>query len=351
VPRYVVSRPYTDSNIGSNLSSLAGALWLARRLGRELIVDWRGMSQLHDKRVNYFPEFFEAPDAMLGVRVHYAPVDGAQYVNVKRIGGGEAAAIGGQGEDPPDDYLVLEMYHGPDRIVVATEAERFALLRSFYRAVQPGPEVAGAIDEWSHELDAPFVVGVNVRTGNGRYFGEGQEYAGRVNVGVFEDEERFLRVIRRACAARTRRLPRSLQRAPTVFFATDSEPMSRLLSRLPKAKTRRTIFPPPGTGDLYSFADDGSDRRAVIDTLADMFLLARCDALVYNTSVFNQYARVVTGCFGGNMVHLETRFFRRRLALYRARSEGVVRRRFRAPRGLGVTSTGRGSDLKDADVA
>jgi hypothetical protein len=96
---------------------------------------------------------------------------------------------------------------------------------------------------------------------------------------------------------------------------------------LPRAKTRRTLFPPPGAGDLYSFADDGSDRRAVIDTLADMFLLARCDALVYNTSVFNQYARVVTGCFGGNLVHLETQFLQRRIALYRGQAQSIVRRR------------------------
>ncbi len=27
---YVVSRPFPDSNVGSNLASLAGALWLAR---------------------------------------------------------------------------------------------------------------------------------------------------------------------------------------------------------------------------------------------------------------------------------------------------------------------------------
>jgi hypothetical protein len=29
---YVVSRPFPDSNVGSNLSSLAGAAWLAQRV-------------------------------------------------------------------------------------------------------------------------------------------------------------------------------------------------------------------------------------------------------------------------------------------------------------------------------
>ena len=72
-------------------------------------------------------------------------------------------------------------------------------------------------------------------------------------------------------------------------------------------------FPPPGTGDLYRFdSRDHADRAAVVDTLADMFLLARCDALVYNNSLFNQYARVVTGWYGGNHVHVESLFLRTR---------------------------------------
>jgi hypothetical protein len=328
VRRFVVTRPYTDSNVGSNLASLAGALWLARRLNRELIVDWRGMSQLRDEDANYFTEFFEHPDTLLGVRVHYAPVAGAEYEDVRRIGAGEAAALGSSRADPSDDYLVLEMFHGPDRIVVGTEAERFAFLRAFYRGLRPGPEVRAAVDGWACELEAPFVVGVNARTGNGQYFGKGGQYAGRVDISVFEDDERFLRAIERACRARTRPLPRSLRRNPRIFFATDSKAMSRLLARLPNSTTRRTLFPPAGAGDLYAFPDEeGADRRAVVDTLADMFLLGRCDALVYNTSVFNQYARVVTGCFSGNMVHLETLFLERRLRLYRAQLEGIARRR------------------------
>jgi hypothetical protein len=332
VPRYVVTRPYPASNVGSNLASLAGALWLSRRLGRELIVDWRGMSQLRDKSLNYFPEFFEHPDVLEGIRVLYAPVAGADYDDGRRLGAGEAASLARGGIDPADEYLVLEMFHGPDRLFDGGEADRFALLRSFYRAIRPGPEVRLALEEWADkQLSAPFVVGLNVRTGNGHYFGKGREYQGRVDVTLFEDGERFLRTIRRACAARTRALPRPLRAAAAIFFATDSEPMSRLLSRLPNAVTRRHIFPPPGTGDTYMFGEEEySDRRAVIETLADMFLLARCDALVYNTSMFNQYARVVTGCFGGNMVHFETLLLRRKLDIATRRVAGAARRRLAA---------------------
>ena len=91
--------------------------------------------------------------------------------------------------------------------------------------------------------------------------------------------------------------------------------MGELLAELPNAVTRRSLYPPPGTGDTYGFADDdpAAARASIVDTLADMFLLARCDALIYNSSLFNQYARVVTGNFSGNQVHIETLFLRTRL--------------------------------------
>ncbi len=89
--------------------------------------------------------------------------------------------------------------------------------------------------------------------------------------------------------------------------------MSELLAGLPNAVTRRSLYPPPGTGDTHAFDDDPAAARAsIVDTLVDMFLLARCDALIYNSSLFNQYARVVTENFGGNQVHIETLFLRTR---------------------------------------
>jgi Nodulation protein Z (NodZ) len=52
--RYVVTRPHPGSGVGSNLASLAGAIWCARRLGRAVVVDWRGSAFLKDKSLNYF---------------------------------------------------------------------------------------------------------------------------------------------------------------------------------------------------------------------------------------------------------------------------------------------------------
>jgi hypothetical protein len=183
--------------------------------------------------------------------------------------------------------------------------------------------VRTAVDSWARaHLGGAFVVGVNVRTGNGQYFAKGQPYHGRVDIGIFSDRDAFLARLERACRRCAARLPRPLRDDFVVFYATDSAEMAESLARLPNAVTRRRRWPPAGSGDLYAFDEaDYDDRNAVVDTLADMFLLARCDALVYNSSMFNQYARVLNGWFSGNHVHIESTYLRHRVryTLWRAR--------------------------------
>jgi Nodulation protein Z (NodZ) len=310
---YVVTRPFPGSNVGSNLASLAGALYLAHRLDRTLVVDWRGLTQLADPSVNYFSAFFETPAELTGVPVLYTPAVDVDYDSAAWISPDEAAALARSQADAPP-VVVLQSYHGPDRLHPGPEAARLALLRAFYREVALAPPLAAATEAWAREhLGAPFAVAVNVRTGNGRYFAAGDHYHGRVDVSVFENRNRFVRVLERACRSRLRGLPRAVRDDFQVFYATDSAEMSELLARLPNAVTQRHLFPPRGAGDTYrdEHAED-TNRRSIEATLADMFLLARCDALVYNNSMFNQYARVVTGFYSGNMVHFESLFLRGR---------------------------------------
>ncbi len=312
----VVTRPYPDSNVGSNLASMAGALWLAGRLGRTLVVDWRGLSQLRDKSLNYFTEFFMPPAEIDGVPIRYAPLVEVDSDEAQWLDPGEARALGtGTATLGAATPIVLQPYHGLDRIHPGSEPERFKLLRRFYRYIVPAEAVARMADTWwAEHCEGPFVVGVNVRTGNGAYYGKGMMYAGRVDVSLFEDPNGFLRLLERACRERVRGLPKPLRGEYVAFCATDSAPMSKLLAELPNAVTRRRMFPPPGAGDLYAFEEaDYSDRDSIADTLVDMFLLARCDALVYNSSLFNQYARVSTGYFSGNHVHFESLLLRKRI--------------------------------------
>ena len=211
-------------------------------------------------------------------------------------------------------HVVLQPYHGLDRLHPGPEVERHRLLRAFYLELRPSPEIRATADAWWDEhVRGAAVVAVNVRTGNGHYFGKGGSYASRVDISVFENRARFLRVIERAVRQRVESLPAGARDDVVVFYATDAEWMSELLAGLPNAVTRRSLYPPPDTGDTYGFSGDFEAARAsIVDTLADMFLLARCDALIYNNSFFNQYARVVTDGFGGNQVHIEMLFLRSR---------------------------------------
>lgn len=322
---YVVTCPWPESGVGSNLVSLAGAVWFARALGRAVIVDWRGTLFLQDKSLNYFTEFFEPVPQIQGVPVFYAPcpelegeVEGVgplslhQAREVIRCGGSSAR------------YLVLRDHHGPPRLDPAgNPADQFWTLKEFYRFVTPRDFIATEIDRWHAEhLRGSFVVGVNIASGNGD-FAKGETYYGRVDIAIFNKGKAFLGKIERARRLALRGFPHYLRERSKIFFATDAYPMHNLLARLPNAVTRRTIFPPPGVG--RAVADYGqvghSDHAAAVDTIVDMFLLARCNALVWNFSVFNYYAQVVTDCFNGNMRNIESLYprFWVRAAAQRAR--------------------------------
>jgi hypothetical protein len=70
------------------------------------------------------------------------------------------------------------------------------------------------------------------------------------------------------------------------------------------------VFPPLEAGRMFSdYRSLGySDVAASEDMFVDHFLLARCNALVYNGTMFWNYGRVMTGDYGGNMWNIE-KFF------------------------------------------
>ena len=302
---YVVTRPHPGSGIGSNLASLAGAIWFAERLNRTVIVDWRGSAFLKDQSLNYFSEFFETPDVIQGVPVRYGPCaelpEPAESTHELGVGAarGVLAAGGSQHQ-----HLRLKDYHGLERLdAKAKPPVLFWRLKDFYRFVIPRDFVRLEIDRFATEhFTNAFVVGVNLSSGNGE-FDKGQYYQGRVDTQIFSKDAIFLRKVERARALAVKGLPRALRGEGRIFFATDSYAMHRLLTQLPNAVTRRTVF--------CDYHDPGyTDRDAIVDAIVDMFLLARCHALVRNGSVFNEYANTVTNCFSGNVRHIESLYAR-----------------------------------------
>jgi hypothetical protein len=340
--RFLVSRPYPESGVGSNVASLAGAVWLARETGRTLVVDWRGTVFLQDKALNYFTEFFDAVPEILGVPVLYAPsADAGDYDepgdNVRVVAGGEYRRLRELVAETSARHVVLTPFHPPERVDRDGDPVRqLAFTKEVYRYVAARADLRAEIEAFYAERVAhPFVVGLNVATGNGAYAKGTPLYKQRVDTSILEREKLLLGRLERAVRRCTANLPRYLRDQVRVFYATDSSRMSELLSRLPNSVTRRTIYPPPGSGRYFNdFESLGTtDRANAADIVADMFLLARCNALVRNFSMFNYYGTVMTDHYGGNLYELES-FFPVRHFVRRARKR--VRREFAAVRSSGA---------------
>jgi hypothetical protein len=311
---YVVTGPHPDSGVGSNLASLAGAIWCAEQLGRAVIVDWRNSAALKNKSLNYFVEFFETPPIIQGVEILYAPCatlpemdagDGVDIVGVSRCRASIAA------RSHPATFMVLRDYHALERLDPHGDpAAHFWRMKQFYERVTPRRFIADIVNAWATEhLADAFVVGVNLAEGNGE-FAKGAPWEGRADVGIFADERAFLARMERARRAALSGLPRTLRQRSRMFFATDSYAMRDLLQKAPAAITRRRTFPPPGAGRAFcDYQTPGyTDRDAVVDALVDMFLLGRCHALIRNGTTFNAYAVTVNAFFNGNVQHIE-RFY------------------------------------------
>lgn len=318
--RLIITRPVPGSGVGSNLANLACAIYFASKSNAAVAVDWTGMEELRDKSLNMFARFFETPEQIAGVPMYYR-VHAARGLpeavfteatelrttaeSFRYLAGGFAAETG--------KAVRLSVYHGLDRVrQLAPESLGSAWddqrhLAQVYAAIRPEPGLAGRIHDWAAaNLGDHFVVGVNVRAGNG-LFDRGSLYRLRVNAHVFSSKTFFLNGLRRAIKDRLAELPDPVRGEAKVFFATDTQAMSEWLRQMPGFVTRRTQFPPPGVG--HAWADytqsDYTDIDAMEDVLADMFLLSRCQALVYNGTTFNLHARIVTRYFSGNMVNIE----------------------------------------------
>jgi hypothetical protein len=311
-PGYVVADPGDRPGIGSRLLGLAQAVWLARELGRRVVVDWRRTPFLEDQSKNYFTEFFEPVRTICGVSIEYAPSrDAKKYT---QAGDAEKWSLRfddsaelARDPDAAPPYVVVRSLVDLEPFAAYDEAGYGTFLEDVYRRIVPRPAVAREVEEWHHaNLRGHFVVGVNVSTGNG-LFEQGGRYAGRLDVGIFEDRRRFLSLIEEGRRRAIRTLPGYMRRASKVFVATDSGDMSELLCKLDGAVARRTVFPPPGTGHGFSgWSELGySHERAAADVIVDMLLLAQCDALIKNRTRFSSYALVSARYFSGNVQEIE----------------------------------------------
>jgi hypothetical protein len=311
---HVVAHEGARPGAGSRLVGLGQAVWLARELGRAVIVDWRRTHFFEDRSRNYFTEFFEPVRTICGVRMHYPPshktrrYEWAERHERARLDAALCAQLAADPASAPQYLVVRAAQVDLTPFAAYDRAKYTAFLEDVYRQIVPRPELAREVDEWyDANLRGHFVVGLNVATGNG-LFAPGGRYPGLVDIGMWDDPGRFLHMIEEGFARSTRLLPPPMQETAKIFVATDSGEMSELLCRLSPAVTRRTVFPPLGAGHHFKgWAElDYNERRAAADVLIDMLLLARCDALIMTrTSRFTSYALVSTRDFDGNVQTLE----------------------------------------------
>lgn len=310
--RVVVSKKV--GGLGACLVTLFRAWQYARRTGRVLVVDWRASLYADDPRVNAFDRLFANRDEIAGVpivtgervaalayaepvfppgwtaaRLHGFP---DRYYTAAALDGVDPERLGSRraqfrlcldGDDLPHPTVVL--HHGlrsPDPVDL--DGDHFprvdaAAARRFLADLEPIAEVRVAAARFAGErLARRPVVGLHVRHGNGELE---ERAAGAFTARLNRDPAALLDAYRTALAAAAGR-----DAPATLFLATDSgEVQERFAAAFPNLVVYPKQMPPPGRGALHAQAGQSGGHEA----LAEMWLLAGCDALVHNDSCFTFY--------------------------------------------------------------
>jgi hypothetical protein len=278
--RFLISKKKTG--LGSDLATIMGAWYYARRTARTLVIDWRNSLYLADRAVNAFPRFFQPLDQIDGVKIicddsvgkrnfpepvlplHKLPA--REYRELLRMGTDIAA---------PTLINTRPMHIFPP----------LAVQQRIIRAVRLHDEVQREVDEFRQaEFAGATVLGVHFRHGNGERLAFGRDLS------LQESCQKIALRCQELCG----NLSRSSSFPVRTFLATDSQEAEETLRALvPGVVTRNKTYHAAGTGRLHRRS---LGLRSAKDALVEMFLLARCNALIYNNSWFSYYARL-TGRF------------------------------------------------------
>jgi hypothetical protein len=158
VPRkgYVVADPGPRPGIGSRLLGLGQAVWVARELGREVIVNWRRTPFFEDRTRNYFTESFEPVPTICGVPIKYPPSHKMRkywWTRGRKKPNLDAALCAQIAADPESapPYVVVAQARVDLAPFAAYDQVQYAeFLEDVYRHIVPRPELAREVDEWYH---------------------------------------------------------------------------------------------------------------------------------------------------------------------------------------------------------
>jgi hypothetical protein len=287
--RYAVSiRRY--SGLGDHLICLAAAWRFARDTGRVLVADWRISPYTLVAKDNLFPLCFEVPPSLAGVPFIGANDIGALSPDVEtrrtgrllsrfrrartRPSHGIAVTHIKRGRDFPAQTVIFDscVNHGITQI---------ADLWDFFSALKPVASALAAVTTYRAGLPGGPLIGLHIRHGNGAtiegYAPHWQSFPTAI--------ERCLNAV---SAARSRLGPDA-----NVLLCTDSaEVETAIRARIPNLLTRRKMLRHAGEGELHLWRGAALVRD---DSLVEMLLLARCDALIRYppVSFFSFYGAVM----------------------------------------------------------
>jgi hypothetical protein len=322
----VVTRKRTG--IGSDLVSVVGAIAYAALTDRDLVIDWRDSRYVADPKINMFGELFIAPRAFDDVGVVLASAtfsDKTLPGPVRQVTSKSESFEAFHAEmeceaRPVAESVVITrpMHHLPDT----------ADQKRWLSAIKPAARIAAAIDGFynAHMQGHP-VVGIHIRHGNGEALGSGRDDLIQRSVDDLVD----LSIAEFA--------EMDLPEDTRYFVCTDSQELRDAFN----ARVMNVISYDSRIGSAKSGPIHTSDYglQGAEDAVAEMWLLARCDRLIYTPSWFSHYARIV-GEFSAEPVNLDTVSLYGTAELYEKRlSEMPTKPRGLAKRILGAIGLGK----------
>jgi len=273
--RLFVTRKRTG--LGSDLISIVGAHYYARKTGRNLVIDWRNSRYLQTKSISAFNLLFKPMREINSVTVLHdeRDLDENNYPKpIAHLEGLEPKAfhtIINKGIDlkAPTIICTKPMHHLPD----ACEQ------RSILSQITPIDSIISLILEFKQQhFNFGPVVGIHIRHGNGENLGFGRDDL--INQGYDNIVDACIRIVTKFDF-----------KDPSIFVCTDSWQLEQAFkNRYPRTITYYKNLDQQTFGPLHT---DRYGLDGAYHAIAEMFLLRYCDTLLFNRSWFSHYARIM----------------------------------------------------------
>jgi len=268
---FVITRKRTG--IGSDLASAASGYSLAVRTGRDLVIDWRQSLYLREPD-NLFGRLFDVPETIGPCRIVVPNRDLEPGLP------GRVVRFGKHDLHRLDE----ELRHGspslPHHSLITTtlrDLRHLDLQKTFLAAVTPKPHVVDCIETFhAAMMRGRVVAGIHLRHGNGENL-------------LLDRNELFRHGLGEVFAKVHRFLDAADPRPEVILVCSDS----RLVREQFRAEFGTVVWFDSDVGNPDEGGLHTSVRgiRGAEEAVIEMWLLARCDFLLFNPSWFSHYAQ------------------------------------------------------------